>query len=87
MPTFPTVHLNGTGKRGLTLQYARVASALRTAIDVTAQNGPHGRDYYVQPGEAFLHARKEHQERLDRLREVLGEIDEILEHVDNQAGA
>ncbi len=78
--TYPTVHLNGTSRNSLVDQYQNAANAVRTAIDTVAQNGPHGRDYYVVDG-AFEAARKEHQARLDKLRSVLHEIDDILDHI------
>ena len=79
--TFPVIHLNGSSKSYLEQQYRDAATAVRRARDVVAQNGPHGRDYYTLPGDAFGEARKEHEARLKRLREVTEELEQIWEEV------
>jgi hypothetical protein len=75
--------MNGTGRDGLREQYRTVAEAVSNAIDTVSQNGPHGRDYYVQIGNAYHQAREEHEARLFKLRSVLAEIESILDHIEN----
>jgi len=81
----PTIHLNGTGATDLFKQYADGAEAIREALRQLPV--PHGRDYYVQEDGAYERARAESQARADKLREILEELEGILEHVANQKDA
>ena len=61
----PSVHLNGTGAKGLSDQLRAAYSALGTAAEAMQQALPHGRDYYPQDagtpnGASFQAARKAH---------------------------
>jgi len=81
----PTIHLNGTGATDLFKQYADGVLALREALRRLPV--PHGRDYYVQEDGAYERARAESQARADKLREVLEELEGILEGVAQQRDA
>jgi len=79
----PTVHLNGTSAETLFQQNLAAAGALRAAIAALHAAAPHGRDYYVQhdtEGDSYSKVRKEHDARVERLRSVLAEVEEIAEH-------
>lgn len=80
----PTVHLNGTGGKQLQTQLHAQATAIQAAIDVIANNAPHGRDYYVQDGDAYSVARAQHDARLAALRKILEELATIHDHVTDQ---
>jgi hypothetical protein len=60
--TFPSVHLNGTGKTTLTKEYDAAADALETFREKFGQITCHGRDYYVQGPDAYSKARDERNE-------------------------
>ena len=83
--TGPALHLNGSGFDNLFEQYANATGSIRKAIqDLPA---PHGRDYYVQEDGVFEKARREHEARVQKLREVLGEVEGILEGLADQRDA
>ena len=63
LPT-PSIHLNGTGARGLREQAKEVYSALDTALRAMKQAMPHGRDYYPQGDSALTAARDAHTEMI-----------------------
>lgn len=82
--TVPTVHLNGTGQKGLLEQLETAISAVDAATDAVAQAAPHGRDYYVQGPDAYSKARAEHDARLAKLQNVSYELGEVWSAVDAQ---
>ena len=82
--TSPTIHMNGTIADDLLEYYMEAASSIREAAEKVAKNGPNARDYYVQAGPAFTLARTEHEQRIWRLREVLAEIEEIMQNIVTQ---
>lgn len=78
--TKPTAHLNGTGARDLYVQYHEAYMAVGRAIETVIYASPHGRDYYVQGDTALSEALKEHESRLERLRSVRSELEDIALH-------
>jgi hypothetical protein len=70
----PTVHLNGTSRAELMAQLAEAYSALDRARGALARATPHGRDYYVQDGDAIGRARADHAGRCKRVADVQAEI-------------
>lgn len=83
----PTLHLNGSGYDLLFRQYAEANGALRAAVAKLAEAMPHGRDYYVQGGDAYAEARAEHEDRIARVRAVMAELEEIMEDLADQKDA
>lgn len=77
----PTIHTNGTGAAGLFEQLANTTSQLRQTLRVLEASAPHGRDYYPQGDDAITEAIAEHVSRLDRVRSVLVECEELIQHV------
>ena len=51
-----------------------------------AQASPNGRDYYVQGPDATSAAIRQHNLRMNALRNVMQELQEIAEAVDEQKG-
>lgn len=85
--TVPTVHLNGTGARGLLDQYEAAVHAVEHALTVLSQSAPHGRDYYVQKDTAaYTKARGEHDARVIRLKTVSDELIALHRAVNEQIG-
>lgn len=82
----PTVHLNGTSKGELARQLEEAGTAIGEAMLKLAACAPHGRDYYPQGDEAWIAARNEHWNRMQRLETVRTELQVILEGVDEQKG-
>lgn len=70
----PTIHLNGTSQDHLLDGVVECERAVQTAIRALETNGPNARDYYVQGPDAFTRARKEHDDRIARLKTVSGEL-------------
>jgi hypothetical protein len=71
----PSVHLNGTSKGELEAQYRSMHEGISVAIKELSEAAPHPRDYYVQGDGAFDAARAKHRERVNRLNELLQEIE------------
>lgn len=85
--TLPTVHLNGTGRAGLTKLNSDAALAVQAAIEAVSAAAPHGRDYYPQDrgnilGPTYKKARTEHEARLAKLKSVLDDFYAIGRHLD-----
>ena len=75
--------MNGTGARSLTEDYLTAANAVTDAMAAVQRSCPNGRDYYVQEGDAFDIASREHWNRLERLAAVRDELNAIAEHCSN----
>lgn len=78
----PTVHLNGTSREALLEQTRTAYGAVQDALEAVAQAAANARDYYVQGPDAYNTARREHDERLDRLRSVMTELMYIFVELD-----
>jgi hypothetical protein len=76
----PTIHLNGTSARSLTEQYSDARIACEAALTAVIENGPHGRDYYVQTPDGYPLARTDHLMRCAALRKVVEELTAIETH-------
>jgi hypothetical protein len=77
MATFPTLHLNGTGKTDLRDEYAAAYDAIGKAIDALAAATLNGRDYYLQAEGAYHQARSERDAalvHLDQAHQYVGEM-------------
>ena len=73
----PTIHMNGTSGRDLAEGYANAYRAVDAAIEAVAKAGPNGRDYYPQGPEAMTQAVEEHRARLESLRQIHRELQEL----------
>lgn len=83
----PLVHTNGTSAESLLDGLLAQRTALRKAIDTLCEYGPNARDYYPQGEHAFAQARREHEQRIEVLRDVNVQLDQILENVCDQRDA
>jgi hypothetical protein len=81
MITKPTINLNGTPPRVLLEDHLAAIEALRFAISTLIAAAPNARDYQTAPGSTFLAAMSEHRMRLARLETVMGELEQIAEHI------
>lgn len=77
----PSVHLNGTSFPGLMDPVRDAGAAVRRAIEALGECAPHGRDYYLQKGDALKEATDEHLARVSRLQSVLSELQELAEGI------
>lgn len=73
----PTVHLNETSKESLRRDYEAAQTALMGALEALAGMSPNARDYYPQGPGAFDRADDDHQDRMNRVRKVLEEVQEL----------
>ena len=80
----PTVHLNGSSGHELLRQNIEARNAVEAAIRLLQEAAPNGRDYYPQGADAWRDAHAEHVDRLKRLQTVSAELQEIIDHVDDQ---
>jgi len=83
----PIVHLNGTGGDALVEMYELAARRLNEALEALCEAAPNARDYYLHDGDAFGGARKQHEERVSKLRGVLAELMTIRESIADQVDA
>lgn len=74
----PDYNLNGSGKRNLYEAKAAEVESLRQAIETLSMHFPHGRDYQCA-GFYIEDARKEQQNRIDTLKEILVLCEKELE--------
>lgn len=74
---FPTVHLNGTSREALVNGYVEALHAVRLATDAVAATYPNGRDYYLQGNGAINKAMDQHAARLEALKQVYAELEEL----------
>jgi hypothetical protein len=84
MPTFPSIHLNGTSKAALLEEQINVLEALRAAREAMSIAQPNGRDYYPQGPMALLHAQDANRDRFRRLNSIIDEVEKIVTHISDQ---
>lgn len=77
---FPTIHLNGTSREELEKHALETARAVHVALRALELFCPNGRDYYVQGPEAINAALREHNVRVNKLREVYADLEKIALH-------
>jgi hypothetical protein len=77
----PTIHLNGTAKSDLLEAYCEAIHALHQAGTAMAKTYPNGRDYYPQGATALNQAMDQHDDRMNRLRGIIKELEVIAEAV------
>ncbi len=82
--TFPTIHSNGTDAMSLMNALEEAYRAIDAARDALQKTAPHGRDYYVQEGDAFLKARNDFQIRQQALATVQEELLAIFQNIEKQ---
>ena len=80
--TYPTVHWNGTSAGLLIEQYATAWESLHEAFCNLKLSAPNGRDYYPQGAGAYDKAADEHYDRMRRVKEVLDELEGLIEHIE-----
>jgi hypothetical protein len=79
--TVPTIHLNGTARDSLLDAHCEAGRAVRVALDAIELAAPNPRDYYPQGDDAFASAKREHADRVGRLRSVLVELEALAEAI------
>ena len=80
----PLVHLGGTSKANLLNDLGNASYALLQAEEALCLAAPNGRDYYPLGPSAIQIAEQEHKSRLDRLKAIKKEIDELAMEVSKQ---
>jgi hypothetical protein len=77
MATFPTLHLNGTGKTDLRDEYAAAYDAIGKAIEAFASTTCNGRDF-PNGWDDYYKARDERTKAFTKLREAHAYVGEVL---------
>ncbi len=77
----PTIHLNGTSRDALLEAYCDAIQALHAAGRKLAATYPNGRDYYPQKAGALGIAINQHEARMNKLREIIRELNTIAESI------
>lgn len=73
----PVIHLNGTSREELVRQCQEATVALRLALARVHDMAPNGRDYYPLGSTALYFASIEHAERVEKLRNVLTDVETL----------
>lgn len=81
--TAPTIHHNGTSKRDLLEGYVNADAAIRKAMEAMAKTCPNGRDYYPQGPHAMGQAQREHEARMEALRDIAKQMVALAEAVED----
>lgn len=77
----PTIHMNGSNGQSLFDGYYAALEAVQAAQKALAACAPHGRDYYVQEGDATNEAIEEHRARYVALAKVEDDLLTLALHV------
>jgi hypothetical protein len=80
----PSIHLNGTHPKDLLHDYYIAHDMLRDAINYLSNTRPHGRDYYPQGENALYLAQEEHKIRMEKLQDVLAEVNELVTYCSSE---
>lgn len=80
----PTINLNGTSPTVLLQEHIDAHSALCAAISLVSAAGPNGRDYQTAAAGTFFIAQSQHAIRLNKLNDVLAELEAIALHISEQ---
>lgn len=78
---FPSIHLNGTGRKTLSEDYFEAWNRLNEAIAAFNKIEFNCRDYYVQPAGAWAQATTERNEAARKLHEVHKYLEAHLIHL------
>lgn len=83
LTVLPIIHSNGTSPARLLEDYCAARMAVGNALSYLANSVEfHQRDYYLAEG-SWSRAVVQHQERLDKLRQINDELTDIIDHVSN----
>jgi hypothetical protein len=77
----PTIHLNGTPKDSLIDALCVAVNSLHQAGKDLAATAPNGRDYYPQGNGAINTAIDQHAARMQKLSDVIRELEVIAESI------
>lgn len=83
----PTIHLNGSSAESLLDQIETASDRLTVAMDALCAMAPNARDYYPQGDAAYSAAKREHDRRVEKLREVSAELTYLYNAIGEQADA
>jgi len=81
----PTIHLNGTSKEALLTSLCDAIDAVHVASHKLAAACPNSRDYYPQGSDAIGSALSEHDARMDKLKSVVFELEQIALAIDSRS--
>lgn len=79
----PTIHLNGSSQESLLEDATSTANAIGNSIQKMIEGWPNARDYYTQGPEAYGMAVAWWQERMNTLRQIRGEFEQVAEAISN----
>lgn len=84
MVAIPTVHLNGTSYDELMRQVLDARDAIHKAEKALTDMAPNGRDYYPQGDDALRLAQAKHKERMNALRTIVYDLEEMTSGIFDQ---
>jgi hypothetical protein len=82
----PAIHLNGTSGEVLLDQVCSAGHAVATAMKALEDAWPNGRDYYPLGDDALRRAESEWKSRIDRLRSVQQELEQLAGLIADKMG-
>ena len=80
----PVVHLNGTAKTELLRRLWEARRGIDRALQLLCETAPHGRDFPGNSARLLVTATAQFQARVDHLKAVHAELDELLNRVGSQ---
>lgn len=80
----PVIHMNGTSRKALLEEYRAAFDAVRNAMEKLNNVTVHGRDYYPKGNDAIRTALRQQEDRMDKLRSVRDELQQIAEVIYDQ---
>ena len=87
----PLIHMNGSSAESLIEGYLAAATLLTKGLEALYACAPNGRDYYPCATQSepnpFRQASREHDARINSVRQVLAEIEMIVENIQEQQEA
>lgn len=87
MILYPRIHNNGSDGNKLFDDVSLAINYMRQSIVGLRNTEPHARDYYIIGDNAYVKARNEYVERLDKVTQVLKELEYIQESISDQIDA
>lgn len=78
---FPSIHLNGTGRKTLSEGYGNAYRKLIEFREAFANIEHNGRDYYPQGSDAYSRSRKERDAQLDHIAQLMRYLEAHLIHL------
>ena len=76
----PMIHMSGTSRRSLLEGYINAKRAGEAFREAMIECSPNGRDYYPMHDRALREEQEDQTERLQKIKDVIQQLDALIEH-------